>query len=66
MMSADDLQRLRMEALAKAEEGNEERKLALQLIRIGYKELTKFGVSDERARHLKSIRKRLKQSLGRA
>jgi len=48
------------EILARGEEREAERKLGLKLIRIGYKELTKFGVSDERARHLKSITQRLK------
>ena len=48
------------EILARGHEREEERKLGLKLIRIGYKELTKFGVSDERARCLKSIVQRLR------
>jgi hypothetical protein len=43
------------EILARGDERVAERKLGLRLIRIGYKELTKFDVSDERARQLKSL-----------
>jgi hypothetical protein len=48
------------EMLARGDEREAERKLALKVIRIGYKELTKLGVSDERARSLKRITQRLR------
>src|SRR5690349_6977990 len=49
------------EAKQVAEERKAQRKLALEMIRLGYKELTKFGVSDDRARHLKAAVKQLKK-----
>ena len=56
-----DFRASREAALKRGEERNAERKLGLEIIRIGYKELTKFGVSAERAAHLKAITKRLRQ-----
>jgi hypothetical protein len=51
------------EARKRAEEREAKRKLGLRLLRIGYKELTRFTVTDERARQLKDIMKQLRASL---
>jgi hypothetical protein len=63
-MHNDQYERAKAEYRERKAEQITRQKMARQLIKIGYKELTKFGTTAERARDLKTIRKRLKAIYG--